>query len=149
MPVITARIRLHLYSGLICKGGYSLKRITEVTRRDILEIFRNGLEIDDFFETRTVTYCYYGRLAEIDFLKRIYQLGKMPSYDSRFQNAADDIWQHTVNNNDYPYCWMFEDNRFNLKDGNDEDYLRFLTEIFHLVISNKNLQIYLVKSFRN
>lgn len=85
--------------------------------------------------TRTVTYCYYGRLAEIDFLKRIYQLEKILSYDSRFQNAADDIWQHTVNNNAYSYCWVFEDNRFNLKDGNDEDYLRFLTEIFHPVIS--------------
>ena len=46
--------------------------ITEITKRDILDLFQNGLEIDEFFQTRTVTYNYYGRLEEIDFLKRLY-----------------------------------------------------------------------------
>lgn len=61
------------------------------------------------FRTRTVTYNYYGRLEEIDFLKRLYDLERMPSFDSRFANAEQDIWQHTVNNDDYPYCWVFEE----------------------------------------
>ena len=47
-----------------------MNRITEITKRDILDLFQNGLEIDEFFQTRTVTYNYYGRLEEIDFLKR-------------------------------------------------------------------------------
>ena len=46
-----------------------MNRITEITKRDILDLFQNGLEIDEFFRTRTVTYNYYGRLEEIDFLK--------------------------------------------------------------------------------
>ena len=39
-----------------------MNRITEITKRDILDLFQNGLEIDEFFRTRTVTYNYYGRL---------------------------------------------------------------------------------------
>lgn len=27
-----------------------MKRITEITKRDILDLFRNGLEIDEFFD---------------------------------------------------------------------------------------------------
>lgn len=103
-----------------------MNRITEITKRDILDLFQNGLEIDEFFQTRTVTYNYYGRLEEIDFLKRLYDLERMPSFDSRFANAEQDIWQHTVNNDDYPYCLVFEDKRFNLQDGSDEVYLKFL-----------------------
>ena len=74
-----------------------MNRITEITKRDILDLFQNGLEIDEFFQTRTVTYNYYGRLEEIDFLKRLYDLERMPSFDSRFVSAEQDIWQHTVN----------------------------------------------------
>ena len=72
-----------------------MNRITEITKRDILDLFQNGLEIDEFFQTRTVTYNYYGRLEEIDFLKRLYDLERMPSFDSRFANAEQDIWQHS------------------------------------------------------
>lgn len=108
-----------------------MKRITEITKRDILDLFRNGLEIDEFFDTQTVSYHYFGRLEEMDFLKRIYDLRNMPSDDSRFENAEQDIWQHTVNNDDYPYCWVFEDERFGLQDGEDEIYLKFLCEVFH------------------
>lgn len=108
-----------------------MKRITEITKRDILDLFRNGLEIDELFITNTVTYCYFGSLEEIEFLKRIYNLKDMPSDDSRYENAEQDIWQHTVNNPDYPDCWIFEDARFNLQNGEDEDYLKFLREVFH------------------
>lgn len=95
-----------------------MKNITEITRRYIYDLFRYG-------------YDYYGSLTEIDFLKRLYPLEEMLSLDTRFENAASDIWQHTVNNDDYPSCWIFEDERFPLKNGSDEDILRFLCEIFH------------------
>lgn len=76
-------------------------------------------------------YPYYGMLEEIDFLARLYNLDEMESLDSRYLNARDDIWHHTVNNDDYPFCWVFEDERFSLKVGSDEIYLRFMCEIFH------------------
>ena len=40
-----------------------MKRITEITKRDILDLFRNGLEINEFFDTKTVIYHYFGRIA--------------------------------------------------------------------------------------
>ena len=61
-----------------------MNRITEITKRDILDLFKNGLEIDDFFETRTVPYPYFGRFEELDFLKRLYELRDMPSNDARY-----------------------------------------------------------------
>lgn len=108
-----------------------MNRITEITKRDILDLFRNGLEIDEFFGTKTICYYYFGRMKELDFLKRVYDLGNMPSNDSRFENAEQDIWQHTVINDDYPDCWVFEDERFYLQNGDDETYLKFLCEMFH------------------
>lgn len=41
----------------------------------------------------------------------------MPSNDSRYANAEEDIIQHTVNNDDWQYCWVFEDKRFPLQNG--------------------------------
>ena len=112
-----------------------MKRITEITKLDILNLFRNGLQMEDPFDVQPpAMYNYCGRLQEIDFLKRLYNLKSMQSYDSRFVNAEQDIFQHTVMNNDYPYCWIFEDERFNLMDGSDEIYLKFLCEVFHLAV---------------
>lgn len=83
-------------------GSKIANRITGITKRDILELFRDGMEAEDLFETLIVTYPYYGRLEELDFLSRLYDLNAMESNDSRFLNAYGDIWQHTVNNDDYP-----------------------------------------------
>ena len=69
----------------------------------------------------------YGRLEEIDFLSRIWDLDYMPSFDSRFKNATGDIIQHTINNNDWDDNWIFSDSRFNLIRGDDEIFLRFHT----------------------
>lgn len=108
-----------------------MKRISEITKRDILDLFENGIDIPDYWETQRVTYNFYGRQEEIEFLKRLYDLENMPSLDSRFSDAESDIWQHTVNNDDYSPCWVFEDERFQLKNGSDEVYLKFICEIFH------------------
>ncbi|WP_099157559.1 hypothetical protein [Virgibacillus ndiopensis] len=108
-----------------------MNRISEITKRDILDLFQYGIDIDEVFETKRVTYHYFGQMDEIDFLSRLYDLKSMPSSDSRFSDAEGEIWQHTVNNDDYPYCWVFEDERFQLKNGEDEKYLRFICEIFH------------------
>jgi hypothetical protein len=43
-----------------------------------------------------------GRLEEPEFLMRLWDLESMPSTDGRFSNAAEDIWQHRVDNYDRP-----------------------------------------------
>jgi hypothetical protein len=73
-----------------------------------------------------------GRLEEDEFLGRIFDLDEMPSTDSRFENAAGDIWQHRVNNpNDWTDDWLFTDSRFNLLGCPDETFLMVIAEMLH------------------
>ena len=97
-------------------------KINEITRRDILDsIIMEQVNL-------------YGRLGEIEFLSRIWDLDSMPSFDGRFENATGDIWQHTINNADWEPGWVFTDSRFNLMRGDDETFLRFLCETIHPVV---------------
>lgn len=123
-----------------------MKQITEVTRRDIIDIVNYGFTYTvfvskphpDFFDYQEAEDCsakirYWGRLDnELSFLKRLYNLTQLPSFDSRFEDAEGDIWQHTINNDDYEFGWVFEDERFCLADGNEDEYLlNFLCEMLH------------------
>ncbi len=127
-----------------------MHNITEVTRRDIIDIIRNGFVGNepqtklDYYEREYVDesstkykICYYGRLEEIDFLSRLYNLKTMPSNDSRFRNALGDIQQHTINNDDWEADWVFTDSRFQLNNGDDEILLNFLCEMFNPVVRNE------------
>lgn len=115
-----------------------MKQITEITRRDIFALFLYGMDIMELFENKRIHYGCYGKLSEIDFLKRIYDLNSLPSYDDRFENAEGDIWQHTVNNDDYEAGWVFEDDRFELLNGDDEVLLKFLCAVFHPAVRVEN-----------
>jgi AbiJ-like protein/abortive infection Abi-like protein len=94
--------------------------ITEITRRDI-------------FDAITVEgIAWFGRLSEPAFLERVWDLNDMPSTDRRLPNAARDIWQHRINNpQDWEDDWIFTDSRFDLMHGDDETFLRFLSEMVH------------------
>ncbi len=96
--------------------------ISEITRRNIFDALR----------VQNVNWA--GRLDEPEFLARIFDLEQMPSYDSRFRNAAGDIWQHRINNYDWDDYWVFTDRRFNLLRCDDETFLRFLCEVIHPVV---------------
>lgn len=115
-----------------------MKQITEITRRDIFSLFIYGRDIEEFFDSKRIKYGYYGRLSEIDFLKRIYDLKSLQSFDNRFDDAEGDIWQHTINNDDYEEGWVFEDARFELLNGDDEVLLKFLCTVFHPAVRNEN-----------
>lgn len=101
-------------------------------------MFLYGTDIDDLWNCEHIDYQCYGRLTELDFLKRIYDLKALPSYDSRFNNAEGDIWQHTINNNDYENGWIFEDERFGLLNGEDDVLLKFLCTVFHPAVRVEN-----------
>ena len=126
-----------------------MNRITDVTRQDIIDIIKDGIwipfdkprfdgESGQYIDGYTVRIPIYGRLSEIDFLARLYDLDKMPSTDNRFANASGDIWQHTVNNNDWDGYWYFSDRRFHLSNGNDDQYiLRFICEMLHPAVRDE------------
>lgn len=62
--------------------------ISEPVRRDCINIIL------------ALTTTFHGRLALLEFLNKIWDLKKMPSKDSRYENAEGDIWQHMINNSD-------------------------------------------------
>lgn len=98
-----------------------MNSITEVSRRAIIDYLSVGIQ-------------WSGRLAEDEFLSRIYDLGQMPSTDGRFRNAIGDIRQHRVNWNDWPDEWVFTDQRFNILWASDDEFLKFLCETVHPVV---------------
>lgn len=67
-----------------------MNRISEITKRDIFDLFHDRMDIEEFFDTKRITYLYFGRLEEMEFLKRLYELENMPSSDSRYPNAERD-----------------------------------------------------------
>jgi hypothetical protein len=75
-----------------------------------------------------------GRLGDVEFLQRIFDLKSMKSFDGRFKDAAGDIWQHRENNFDWPNDWIFGDSRFNLLGCSAKIFLRFLCETVHPVV---------------
>jgi hypothetical protein len=103
--------------------------ISDLTRRDI---------VDAMSAEKTN---WSGRLEETEFLSRLYDLTAMPSTDSRFKDAEGDIWQHRVNNDDWDHDWIFHDERFGLKKGDDETFLRFLCEVLHPVVQSDRTEV--------
>lgn len=118
----------------------TLKKITDITRREIAKLFKEGyVDKSNFFwdskysspKGERIFYLYHGELEELDFLKILYPLDTMPSYDPRYANAEGDIRQHIINNDDYEYGWVFTDDRFGLNNGDDDVFLKFLCTVFN------------------
>lgn len=113
--------------------------VSRATRQDIFD----GLRIDQV--------AWSGRLGEVEFLERLYDLKKLPSGDGRFADAAGDIWQHRVNNpEDWNDDWIYADERFSLLDGSSDAFLKFLCEMVHPVVRpDRNLALRLVQHFND
>ena len=93
--------------------------ISYLTKRDIIDLY----ELHQFK--------WWGQLDEIEFLQRLYDLDSLPTtdYRSQYPTMRDDVWQHRVNNEDWPDTWVFYDNRLGLND--DKEFLKFLCETIH------------------
>jgi hypothetical protein len=114
-----------------------------VETRKISEVTRQGLA--DLLLLRNTPF--HGRLDLMSFLKRVWPLGQMVSSDQRFQDAAGDIWQHVVNNNDWSYSELLHD-RLNILTIGDEQFGRFLELCVHpLVLGDENEATELVEAF--
>ncbi|MBW9121913.1 hypothetical protein JNB63_17585 [Microbacterium trichothecenolyticum] len=95
-------------------------RLTSQMRSDLIDWLNLG------------PHHWAGQLDEDKFLSRIYDLRSLPTTDSRrsqYPTAAEDIWQHRVNNpDDWDDDWVFGDSRFNLRHVDDATFTRFLVE---------------------
>ncbi|MFA6231206.1 MAG: hypothetical protein WC617_13695 [Rhodanobacter sp.] len=111
--------------------------ISEVTRRAIV----------DHLSAANVSWS--GRLQDDEFLSRLYDLSNLPSLDYRYTDAAGDIHQHCVRNNDWDFGWVFYDRRFNLMHAPDDEFLRFLCETLHPVARPSKDDVDVLVSFYN
>lgn len=112
--------------------------VTPLTRRDIF----------DYLSMEGIAW--HGRLEEVAFLERIWDLSSLPSTDGRFRNAAGDIVQHRVNNRwDWEDDWVFTDSRFDLMHGPDDRFLRFLCEMVHPVVRHDASEVEQLVGFFN
>ncbi|REG88255.1 AbiJ-related protein [Algoriphagus antarcticus] len=99
------------------------------TRRNIL---------DGFIVTRI---SWYGNLEQVNFLGRLFDLSKLASTDHRYKTADEDIWKHTVANNDWPDEWVFTDSRFNFLHIQDKLFLEFLCLTIHPTVRDNQDQV--------
>ncbi|MET8128253.1 serine/threonine protein kinase [Streptomyces sp. NPDC005231] len=117
VPVATV---IHRFRGRDVSSDESSPAITEVTRRRLFVALQNA------------GTTWSGSLDEVTFLRRLYDLDHLESFDPRFATAEGDIVQHRYNNpGDWEDDWVFNDRRFGLADGPDEVLLRFLAEMIH------------------
>lgn len=108
---------------------FTAKNITNVTRRSIMKLLDEAG--DDHGDNEAIVFWYSGEIGNINFLKRLYQLDTMPSTEPKYRNFESEIYQHTVNNHDWSWDWIFKDERLELTSGNDDCLLRFLSEMYH------------------
>ena len=81
-------------------------------------------------------------------ISRIYDLTTMPSRDSRYETAEGDIWQHCINNDDWPLDWIYSDPRFRLYATDQETLLKFICEVVHPIVrTDAEEQAALVQAF--
>ncbi len=104
---------------------YPPNQITEPTRRNIAdELLLRGMPPN-------------GRLNEVEFFSRLFDLKALPTRDYRtheFPDMAADLWQHRVNNADWDDGWWWTDDRLALLHAPDEAFLRFLAEMVHPIV---------------
>jgi len=118
------------------RGIIIMKKVSSTARRDIQDLFSCGVGLPD---GTTTTISWTGRLSDVDFLSRLYDLTTMPSHDPRYKNAAGDIECH-VSWRDWDDNWVFADDRFNLNHCTDEEFLRFICEVFHPAVVKHSIE---------
>lgn len=112
--------------------------VSRRARRNIID----GIKVDNI--------AWMGTLEDVEFLQRLWDLEAMPSTDSRYKDAAGDIWQHRWNNHDWEDDWIFEDKRFDLIDGPADRFLAFLAEMVHPVVRpDRNQSLEMVRAFND
>ena len=129
-----------------------MDKISDVTRQDIIDVIRNGFVVsfdepqyDSISGNYIVSYrakiSYHGRLDELGFLERLYDLDNMPSNDSRYSNAHGDISCHLRFGDCEDEYWTFQDERFSLCQGDgDEALSHFLCMMLHPSVRIENSQ---------
>lgn len=114
------------------------KKVVPMNSKNKIELSTRRNILDGFIVTQI---SWYGNLEQSNFLGRLFDLSKLPSTDTRYKTADEDIWKHTVANNDWPDEWVFTDRRFNFLHVEDKLFLEFLTLTIHPTVRDSQEQV--------
>ncbi|MCO4099901.1 MAG: hypothetical protein HEQ38_10960 [Gemmatimonas sp.] len=98
--------------------------LSEVTRREVVSVLEHE------FGTESLG----GQLGLLEFLKRVWPIDLLPSFDRRHEALWGEIWRHTVDN---PEDWSLKDlllERLGILSSSTALLLSFLGELFHPVV---------------
>ncbi len=104
-------------------------KIQLATRRNIIDAFSIS------------RISWYGKIDQPSFLGRLFDLSNFESYDHRYKTAAEDIYKHTVLNDDWPEEWVFTDPRFNILHAPDKMFLDFLCMTIHPAVRSDEKEL--------
>ncbi|MFD6821940.1 hypothetical protein ACFWC5_16435 [Streptomyces sp. NPDC060085] len=105
------------------------QQLTVVTRQRLLDL----LVVEKVW--------WWGALDEVKFLERLYDLDTLEGDGYRRPTAREDIWQHCINNDDWPPEWVFTDARFGLSHDSPQPLLNFLAEMLHPVVRRDPVEV--------
>lgn len=106
-------------------------QLTTVTKHHIIDFLRG--------ET---TVLYHGKMDEIEFLGRVFDLSKIKSNDHRSRTFEGDISTHRYQfKGDWDDDWIYTDERFSLAKQSDEIFFKFLCQMLHPLTNRRRAEI--------
>jgi AbiJ N-terminal domain 3 len=75
-------------------------------------------------------FSWTARISYVDFYKQILDLEALPSTDSRHDSALGDMWQHTMNNDDWDEDYILDDARFSPLKMTDDQFGKLIRLAF-------------------
>ena len=106
--------------------------ITNITKKSIKELLLKGYKNgSDFFSPEShYKINWHGTMNPIEFIKRITNIDNIKIEDTRFDTLEEELWQHTVNNDDYDIDWFFEFDRLPYKQLQNIEFLKIIAVKF-------------------
>lgn len=109
-----------------------MNKITNITRKEIFDVLLYPYSEDLIFGNPQRKFNFWGTLRPADFLGRLYDLECIPPKDKRYKNAKEELESITFVGRAYLHWdWLFNDDRFPIKNGTDEELLDFLCTVLH------------------
>jgi len=134
----TVTAQLTTEGRMYVEGKRKKEKPTPMINKNKIELSTRRNILDGFMVTQI---SWYGNLEQSNFLGRLFDLSKLPSTDTRYKSADEDIWKHTVANNDWPDEWVFTDRRFNFLHVDDKLFLEFLSLTIHPTVRDSQEQV--------
>lgn len=120
-----------------------MDKITDITRKEIFDVLLYPYSEYIIFGNPQRRFNFWGTLRPADFLGRLYDLERIPPKDKRYKNAKEEMESITFVGRAYLHWdWLFNDDRFPIKNGTDEELLDFLCTILHPEVRDEKDQEY-------